>query len=348
MMLEHIRWDQDSLMILDQTLLPQESRMLRLTSMEEVWEAIKVLRVRGAPAIGIAAAFGLCLGLRRSAPKTQSEFNSLARKHADFLASSRPTAVNLRWAVDRMCNAIQKASQKGSSEDLDKVALEEAFAIHKEDNEMCLAIGRFGSTLLRDGARVLTHCNAGGLATGRFGTALAPIYEAARKGQKISVMADETRPLWQGARLTAYELQQAGIPVTIICDNMAGAAMAQGRIDLVIVGADRIAANGDFANKIGTYQVAILAKEHKIPFYCAAPYSTIDMSLPNGKGIPIEEREEREVTRPFGRPLAPEGVPAFNPAFDVTPARFVTAFITEKGVIHPPFDESFRKFYAAG
>jgi methylthioribose-1-phosphate isomerase len=344
-LIEHLRWDGEYFVILDQTLLPTRTEFLKLSSIEEVWEAIKVLRVRGAPAIGVAAAFGMYLGLRHTKANSAQELRRAAQEKADYLNSSRPTAVNLRWATERMLRHLDSQLSKTVSEILHSL-LAEAQAILDEDNKMCQSIGLHGMSLIHDGARVLTHCNAGGLATGRFGTALAPVYAAHEKGMHVAVYADETRPLLQGARLTAFELQRAGVPVTLICDNMAATVMAQKKVDLVIVGADRITASGDFANKIGTYGVAILAKEHGIPFYCAAPSSTIDLRLSSGNQIPIEERLSEEITHGFGKQTAPSGIQVFNPAFDVTPAKYVTAFITEKGVVRPPFEQNLRSLFS--
>ncbi len=344
-LLEHIRWEGDALVILDQTLLPTETKYLSIRTIEEMWEAIRALRVRGAPAIGVAAAFGMYFGVREGEGLPMSEFEALVREKGAYLCSSRPTAVNLRWAVERIQRRVEK--EKGRPvRDIVAAVLAEARHMIEEDNEVCLSIGRHGMELLQDGCRVLTHCNAGGLATARYGTALAPVYAAVQAGKRVAVYADETRPLLQGARLTAYELQRAGVPVTLICDNMAATVMAQKKVDLVIVGGDRVAANGDFANKIGTYGVAILAKEHGIPFYCAVPRSTIDLRLMNGDQIPIEERPGEEVTCGMGRQTAPNGVQVFNPAFDVTPHSYVTAFITEKGVINPPFQQSLALLFS--
>jgi len=342
--IEPIRWENDELVILDQTLLPTEIKYLRITTAEEVWEAIKVLRVRGAPVIGLASAFGMYLGLRDSKTEDWTSFRATAQKQADYLNSARPTAVNLRWAVERILGVIDAHRDQSVPRVLEHI-LSEAQRIVLEDHEVCLAMGQHGLEVLKDGARVLTHCNAGGLVTARYGTALAPIYAAHEKGMRVAVYADETRPLLQGARLTAWELQRAGVPVTVICDNMAATVMAQRMVDLVIVGGDRVAANGDFANKIGTYGVAILAREHGIPFYCAVPRSSIDLRLTSGDQIPIEERNPREVTHGFGRQTAPDGVQVFNPAFDVTPHRYVTAFITEKGLVKPPYEKNIRKLF---
>lgn len=336
-LLEPIFWEDDALVLLDQTLLPTELKYIRCTTAAEVWEAIRVLRVRGAPVIGLAAAFGMVLGLRGVTDTDPKTFRARAQQIADYLNSSRPTAVNLHWAVTRILRVID-AHLSETVNQIQKKILDEAKKMVAEDLEICLAMGRHGLELLRDGARVLTHCNAGGLVTARYGTALAPVYAAHKKGMRVAVIADETRPLLQGARLTAFELQRAGVPVTVICDNMAASVMARKMVDLVIVGADRVTANGDFANKIGTYGVAILAKEHSIPFYCATPLSTVDITLPDGKDIPIEERPPREITHGFGRQTTPDKVQVFNPAFDVTPHRYVTAFITEKGIVRPPFE----------
>jgi methylthioribose-1-phosphate isomerase len=342
MAIETLRWEGSALVILDQTELPLRKVEKRLERAEEVREAIGVLRVRGAPAIGVSAAYGFCLGLahwRGKAPAA-SAAGEEARRVADFLASVRPTAVNLRWALDRMLHALEAALAKGADP---WTAVEaEARRIHDEDREMCAAIGRHGAALLKEGDTVLTHCNAGSLATAGIGTALAPVYEAHRRGMRVAVISDETRPLLQGSRLTAFELREAGVPVTVICDVAAASVMAAGRVNLVIVGADRIAANGDFANKVGTLGVAILAKEYGVPFYCAAPTSTVDLATPGGAAIPIEERAAEEVTRGYGRQTAPDGVKVFNPAFDVTPSRYVAGLITEKGILRPPFSESLR------
>jgi methylthioribose-1-phosphate isomerase len=289
------------------------------------------LRVRGAPAIGIAAAYGLCLALQTAADDTESLRQRL-QQAADYLATSRPTAVNLFWALDRMRRA---AAPLSSPADFRPRLLEEARAIHQEDREMCHAIGRHGAELLPDGAGVLTHCNAGGLATAEYGTALSVFFTAQDQGKRLHVYVDETRPLLQGARLTAWELTQRQIPATLICDSMAAQVMREGRVQAVITGADRIAANGDAANKIGTYALAVLAAAHDIPFYIAAPTSTFDLSLPDGEQIPIEERSPQEITHGFGRQTAPEGVAVYNPAFDVTPAKYIRALITERGLIEP-------------
>ncbi len=343
-LVEPIRWENNALILLDQTLLPNEVKYLRITMIGEVWEAIKVLRVRGAPLIGLAAAFGMYLGIRDLKMKDWADFRAAVQKKADYLSSARPTAVNLRWAIERMVKVIDDHRDCSLSQILEKV-LAEGKQMLLEDNAVCLAMGQHGLEILKDGVRVLTHCNAGGLVSARYGTALAPVYAAHEKGMRITVYVDETRPLLQGARLTSWELQRAGVPVTLICDNMAASVMAQKKVDLVIVGGDRVAANGDFANKIGTYGVAILAKEHGIPFYCAVPRSSIDLQLATGKGIPIEERNSEEITHGFGQPIAPNGIQVFNPAFDVTPHHYVTAFITEKGIVRPPFEKNLRGLF---
>ena len=312
------------LRLIDQTQLPTTLAYRDCRSVEDAWEAIKSLRVRGAPAIGIAAAYGVVIGVQ-TGPRGLSEI-------ADYLRTSRPTAVNLFWALDRMERVGRDPEH----------LLAEARAIHEEDRRMCHAIGRAGADLIRENTGVLTHCNTGGLATAEYGTALSVMFTAADQGRRFHVFADETRPLLQGARLTTWELQQAGIDVTLICDSMAAQVMKEGRVHLAIVGADRIAANGDTANKIGTYGVAVLAKAHGIPFYVAAPSSTFDLSLPNGDGIPIEQRDPREVTHGFGRQTAPEGVAVYNPAFDVTPAHLIAGLVTEKGLIQPVTEAAIR------
>lgn len=346
MPLETLRWEGNALVILDQTELPARKVERRLTDAAGVREAIGALRVRGAPAIGVSAAYGLCLALKgwREAQPAEATARAEARRAAEALASVRPTAVNLRWAIARMLRALDAALDRGAApwESLET----EAKRIHEEDRAMCAAIGRHGAPLLRDGDVVLTHCNAGTLATAGIGTALAPVYEAARLGRRVSVISDETRPLLQGARLTAFELREAGVPVTVICDVAAASVLAAGKANAVIVGADRIAANGDFANKVGTLGVAVLAREFGVPFYCAAPGSTVDFAAADGRAIPIEERPAEEVTRGWGRPTAPEGAKAFNPAFDVTPAKYVTAFITDRGVLRPPFAANLAKAFA--
>lgn len=352
MMLDSVTWIDDSgnicrhwnselatrkgqLRLLDQTLLPEQREYIVTADPEIIFDCIKRLVVRGAPAIGCAAVLGLAAVIRHEKFNDSTELIKKARELAEYFASSRPTAVNLFWALKR-CTTILD-SESGVDE-LKNALLREALNILTEDIEMCHAIGRHGAPLLTSGCGVLTHCNAGALATGDYGTALAPIYTAFENGIKTIVYSDETRPLLQGARLTAWELQQAGVEVITICDNMAAQVMREGKIDIVIVGADRIATNGDTANKIGTYGLAILAAYHKIPFYVAAPYSTIDLDLADGSGIPIEQRDPEEISCGFGRRTVPHGVKIYNPAFDVTPHQLITGIITEKGILRPPFN----------
>ncbi len=323
------------LRLIDQTLLPLELVEIDCRDVETVWEAIKLLRVRGAPAIGIAAAYGVCLGVQQTVHGDESAFFARLEDTCDYLATSRPTAVNLFWALERMRQAAEPLRGKKPPAELAADLLAEARAIHDEDRQMCREIGRLGAELLADGQGVLTHCNAGGLATSDYGTALAVFYAAAESGKRLHVYADETRPLLQGARLTAWELKQRGLRVTLICDSMAAEVMREGRVSAVVVGADRIAANGDTANKIGTYGVALSAAAHGIPFYVAAPSSTFDLSIDSGDRIPIEERDPREITHGFGRQTAPDGIDVYNPAFDVTPASLITAIICERGIIRP-------------
>jgi len=343
--LRSVIWENNELIILDQTKLPQMTEFIKLKKAEDVWDAIFQLKVRGAPAIGIAAAYGLCVAMKEIEAEDTEGFIAALKEKADYLAGSRPTAINLFWALGRMVKVADDSREK-SVEELKRILLNEAQTIRDEDENMCRAIGENGLTLFRDGMTVLTHCNAGGLATAMFGTALAPVYLAKEKGWNISVFADETRPLLQGARLTAWELMQAGVDVTLICDNMAAVVMSKDLIDAVIVGCDRVAANGDTANKIGTYGLAVLAKAHNIPFYIAGPTSTIDMATPSGREIPIEERKAEEITCGMGRRTAPEGVKTFNPAFDVTPNELITAIITEKGVVRQPYAEGLKKLFA--
>jgi methylthioribose-1-phosphate isomerase len=336
---ETLRWIGDAdgwLVLIDQTRLPLDFVELTCRDVETVWEAIKMLRVRGAPAIGIAAAYGVCLGAQSAAAcDDEAAFFGQIEQVIAHLAGSRPTAVNLFWALQRMQHRAEALRGRCPRREIVANLLAEARAIHDEDRAMCHAIGRHGAALLADGCGVLTHCNAGGLATAEYGTALSVLFTAQDQGKRLHVFVDETRPLLQGSRLTAWELMQRQIPATLICDSMAGQVMREGRVQAVITGADRIAANGDAANKIGTYSLAVLAHAHNIPFYVAAPSSTFDLALPSGDGIPIEQRAADEITRGFGRQTAPEGVAVYNPAFDVTPARLITALITEHGVIQP-------------
>lgn len=343
---ETVWWEPGAVCLIDQTKLPHTHAIVRCRSVEEVAEAIRRMVVRGAPAIGIAAAYGMLLALPADGQAAAAAVLERLQQAKATLDRARPTAVNLGWATTRMLRAAQWLIQQGMQAELGARLLQEAHAIKAEDLAMCHAIGEHGAALLPDGARVLTHCNAGGLATAGYGTALAPIRTAHARGRRVHVFVDETRPFLQGARLTAWELQAAGIPQTLITDNMAGYFMRRGAIDCVIVGADRIVANGDVANKIGTYSLAVLAKAHGIPFYVAAPSSTIDLSLPHGDAIPIEERDPAEVTHLAGQPIAPAGVPAAHPAFDVTPHELITAIITERGVIYPPFHEHLARLLA--
>ncbi len=341
---EPIRWADGRLLLLDQSRLPAQEVWLELTDAADVAAAIKEMRVRGAPAIGVAAAYGVALAARTSQARDMAAFREDLEGAIALLRATRPTAVNLFWAVERMravaagCRTPDEARAR---------LLAEAMAIQMQDVEANRRIGRLGAELVPDGATVLTHCNAGALATAGYGTALGVIRAVREAGKQVRVVADETRPLLQGARLTAWELVRDGIPVTLIADTAAGALMRRGLITCVVVGADRIAANGDVANKIGTYQVAVLAREHGIPFYVAAPTSTLDLSLASGDAIPIEERRPEEVTRLQGVPIAPDGVEVLNPAFDVTPAAYVTAIITERGVARPPYEMSLRALVRA-
>ncbi len=344
MPLPTIEWEGDingRIKLIDQTLLPLELKYVYCEDIKSIWHAIKTLMVRGAPAIGIAGAMGIVLGIKNINTSDTNTFLSELMRVKDYLGSSRPTAVNLFWGLARMEQVASENKNKPVKEIKD-ILLKEAIKIQNEDKEICRKIGENGAALITDGNGVLTHCNAGGLATADYGTALAVMFKAKEQGKRFKVFSDETRPLLQGARLTAWELIHAGIDVTLICDNMAAHVMKLGKIQCVIVGADRIAANGDTANKIGTYGVSILAKEHGIPFYVAAPVSTFDLNTKSGNEIPIEERSPEEVTSGFGKRTAPEGVKVFNPAFDVTPARNITAIITEKGVINNPSTENIK------
>lgn len=335
--IETLRWIGDErghLVLIDQTRLPIELVERECRDVETVWEAIKQLRVRGAPAIGIAAAYGVVIGLQSVVESGDAEFLARLDEVSKYLAESRPTAVNLFWALDRMRDKTAALRGQPPSE-IHRALLAEAQAIHEEDRAICRAIGRYGAGLLAERSGVLTHCNAGGLATSEYGTALSVFFTCQDQGKKLHVFVDETRPLLQGSRLTAWELAQRGIDATLICDSMAGQVMREGKVQAAIVGADRIAANGDTANKIGTYSVAVLAQAHGIPFYVAAPTSTFDLSIESGDQIPIEQRAAQEITHGFGKQTAPEGIGVYNPAFDVTPARLIKAIITERGVIEP-------------
>ncbi|MGG1575419.1 S-methyl-5-thioribose-1-phosphate isomerase [Fictibacillus sp. NRS-1165] len=332
---QSVEWNNDRLILLDQTQLPAQTVYIELTEIVDVWEAIHTLKVRGAPAIGMAAAYGLYLGVRAS-KEHEDDFLLSLEKKAAYLTTARPTAVNLCWAIERLLNRAYQERALGSQLPKIKAALlEEALFIQLEDEEACRNIGEHALTLFKDDMGILTHCNAGSLATAKYGTATAPFYLAKARGWHLKVFAGETRPVLQGARLTAWELQQADIDVTLLCDNMAAMVMAKGWIQAVIVGTDRVAANGDTANKIGTYGLALLAKAHNIPFYVAAPTSSIDLQTMSGLDIPIEERPIEEVAAVLGKRTAPEGIKIYNPAFDVTPYHLITAFITEKGIVHP-------------
>ena len=346
-MLPTIDWTDDVVVMIDQRKLPTAEVFVRCHTAQDVARAIKSMVIRGAPAIGVAAAMGIALGIGQSkATGTQKLAVDLA-KLCELMAGTRPTAVNLFWAIDRMKRAFAAGASAGESvaELRDRLA-REARRIHDEDVASCRAMGAHGASLIAEQARILTHCNAGALATAGYGTALGVVRAAVEQGKQISVLADETRPFLQGARLTAWELMREGIDTTVITDNMAGSLMRGGQIDVVVVGADRIAANGDVANKIGTYPVAVLAREHGLPFYVAAPTSTIDLSTPDGDHIPIEERSAREVTHYGSARLTPDGVRVRNPAFDITPHRLVTAIITETGIFRSPYDQSLPTAFA--
>jgi len=339
-----IDWGDGTVVMLDQTRLPQEVIYRTYRRPEEVAEAIRRMVIRGAPAIGVAAAMGIALGMKDSAGLSTPDLEHRMEELARLFASTRPTAVNLFWAIERMKRVFE--THRGAKfREVAEAMVREALVLRDEDVEMNRRMGRHGEVLIPESARVLTHCNAGALATAGYGTALGVIRAAVEKGKKVRVLADETRPFLQGARLTAWELAQDGIPVTLITDSAAGHFMARGEVDLAIVGADRIAANGDVANKIGTYSVAVLAKENGIPFYVAAPLSTIDLSLPSGDRIPLEERDPEEVKHAGHSRVAPEEVAARHPAFDVTPARYVTAIITEAGISRPPYEASLRVLF---
>src|ERR671910_1721099 len=345
-MLPTIDWQDDAIVMVDQRKLPGQELYIRCRTPQEVARAIRTMVIRGAPAIGVASAMGIALGMRRSAAKGTKQYAVDFQKTCDLMASTRPTAVNLFWAIDRMKRTFAEGAQAGeSTEELAARLEREARAIHDEDVASCRAMGSFGATLVPDGARVLTHCNAGALATAGYGSALGVIRAAVEQGKRIAVFADETRPFLQGARLTAWELVRDGINTTVITESMAGPLMRAGDIDIVVVGADRIAANGDTANKIGTYTVAVLAHEHKVPFYVAAPLSTIDRSTPDGDRIPIEERDQREITHLGPSRLTPVGAQIRNPAFDITPHRYIAGIITEKGIFRPPYTESLKRAF---
>lgn len=335
---EAVEWRGNRLRILDQSQLPHREVLVDLRDYREVVSAIKTMQIRGAPAIGVAAAYGIALGAQELAAESKDRFLQGLAPVLDAFAASRPTAVNLFRAIDRM----KRAARGDDVPEIKRALVDEAKRVHREEIEATTKLSQLGAELIPHGSTVLTHCNAGSLATAGYGTALGVIEAASRQGKRVEVIATETRPLLQGARLTTWELNQAGIPVTLITDSMAGYFMSQGRVDCVLVGADRIAANGDVANKVGTYTLAVLARESDIPFYVAAPTSTIDISLSSGAEVPVEQRDPQEVTHIQGISLAPEGITAANPAFDITPHRYITAIITEKGIIREPYENGLR------
>ncbi len=342
-MLPTIDWSDDAVVMVDQRKLPRSETYVTCHTAAEVARAIRTMVIRGAPAIGVAAAMGIALGLNRSKAKGMHAFAAEFYRTCDLMAGTRPTAVNLFWAIARMKTVFAAAAKVGQSPEEIKTRLEaEARRIHDEDVASCRTLGAHGAAVVPDGARILTHCNAGALATAGYGSALGVVRAAVDGGKRVAVLADETRPFLQGARLTAWELVRDSIQTTVITDSMAGPMMQGGEVDLVIVGADRVAANGDVANKIGTYTVAVLAKEHGLPFYVAAPLSTIDLSTPDGEHIPIEERAPREVTHVGAARMTPEGALIRNPAFDITPHRYVTGIITERGILRAPYGDSLR------
>src|SRR5215203_2912168 len=348
-MLPTIEWKDDAVVMIDQRKLPASEVYLTSKTANEVAKAIKTMVIRGAPAIGVAAAMGIAVGMTRSRATGTKQFTTEFQKTCELMAGTRPTAVNLFWAIERMKKAFAATAQDGQSVDeIKRRLVAEARAIHDEDVQSCRAMGAHGATLVPSSARILTHCNAGALATAGYGTALGVVRAAAEQGKNVAVLADETRPFLQGARLTAWELVKDGIDTTVITDNMTASMMRLGNVDLVVVGADRIAANGDVANKVGTYGVAVLAREHDIPFYVAAPISTIDLDTPDGSHIPIEERPVREVTHVGGSRITPVGASIRNPAFDVTPAKFVSAIITERGIARAPYQQSLAELVTAG
>lgn len=346
-----LKFENDRLYILDQTLLPNEEKIIELVTAEEVWEAIKKLRVRGAPAIGVCAGYGLYVSVKGYETDDEDvlHFVEYVRKTADYINSSRPTAVNLSWALKRIVKVLEDKVADSINLDLDqakRVILDEAVKIHEEDVAACIAMGEYGLELLKPGMGILTHCNAGTIATSRYGTCLSPIHLGQERGYGFKVFCDETRPLLQGARLTSWELDKNGVDTTLICDNMASIVMKNGWIDAVVVGCDRMAANGDGANKIGTSGVAILAHEYGIPFYMYVPTSTIDLNTPTGDEIPIELRRGDEIKEMwYEKPMAPENVKTYNPSFDVTDHKYITAVITEKGIVRPPYEINLKKLF---
>ncbi len=343
-----VRWEDGKVVLLDQTLLPEREEYVVCETPQQIIDAIRRLVVRGAPAIGVAAAYGAALAAHRIEAEEPAAFRQIMSRAFAQLKEARPTAVNLPWAIDRLAGVLAAHGGGRPVADLRVALLKEAHRIDAEDVAACLALGRHGIELMPDAGSVLTHCNAGALATAGQGTALSVIYAAVEAGKRLHVFADETRPLLQGARLTAWECRKMGLPVTVLCDNAAGWALARGLVDRIIVGADRIARNGDVANKIGTYPLGVLAREHGVPFYVAAPTSTLDLTLATGAEIPIEERSADEVLAFRGHPVAPQGVGAFNPAFDVTPSSLVAAIVTEKGIARPPYEESLAALSEGG
>lgn len=342
--IQAMKWNGDCLRIIDQTFLPSRIVYSDLRDVGRVWDAIKKLKVRGAPAIGIVAAYGFYLGLKDIADESFNSFWVEVDRISEYLQSSRPTAINLKWSLDRIKNSIYALKDKPVSE-LKAETLKVAITIHDEDRRVCKAIGLNGQELIPKKCNILTHCNTGSLATAEFGTAISMIYHAHFNDKKVHVWVDETRPLLQGSRLTTFELNHAEIPHTLITDSMAGFIMKQGKVDMIIVGTDRVASNGDMANKIGTYSLSVLAKAHNIPFYVAAPVSSIDMSITSGDQIPIEERDSSEILTIGSSKTAPDRTPVYNPAFDVTPASLITAYITEKGIIHPDYTTSLASLF---
>lgn len=340
--IEPIQWKDETLFVLNQLKLPTVTEYNPKKTIADVFGAIRDMELRGAPLIGISAGYGMYIGIRDFSGNDHGAFMAAMRKNGEYLAKARPTAVNLFWAIDRMVDKADGLSDRSTAEKK-KILREEAILIHRQDEENNRRIGENFLPLLKDPMTLLTHCNAGILATSKYGTATAPMYIAKERGWGLKVYADETRPYLQGARLTSYELLRAGINVVLICDNMAGLLMSQGKIDVVITGTDRVAANGDVANKIGTMSLAVLAKHFKIPFYIAAPTATVDMNISTGSEIPIEERSPEEVTNWYGKQIAPDGVDVYNPAFDVTPHELITAIVTENGVVHPPFEKNLKE-----
>ena len=342
MRVETVKWTNEKIRLIDQTLLPRRLKYIYCGDIKTLWRAIRILQVRGAPAIGVAAGFGVALAAKSSKANSFKKLEKDVMKAISYLKTSRPTAVNLFWALERMKKTLYSNKNKSVSR-IKNTLLNEAQVIFKEDRLMCRSMGSFGSKLIKKGDTILTVCNAGALATSDYGTALGVIYKAKAQGKRVKVYACETRPLLQGARLTTWELLRSGVDTTLICDNMAATLMRQKRIDKILVGADRIAGNGDTANKIGTYNLAVLAKYHKVPFYVVAPSSSFDLSLESGSGIPIEERNPDEVKEVLGKKSAPEKVKAYNPAFDVTPNALIAAIITEKGILKKPYIKSLKK-----